>query len=227
MQRLDAWKEVARRIAHEIKNPLTPIKLSAERLERKFGSLVADPVFTQCTGLIVKQVEHLQEMVREFSSFAKLPEVTLVPDRVEPLLREAISVFSGSHSAIRWVLRTEDVPPALLDREAMGRAIYNILLNAAEVLGDQKDGRVETVLYSRKRKGRIYIEISDNGPGIKSEEQSRMFEPYYSTKRSGTGLGLTIVKSIINDHHGHIRVKPNEPSGTTFVIELPVARSEA
>jgi len=227
MQRLDAWKEVARRIAHEIKNPLTPIKLSAERLERKFGPTVTDPVFTQCTGLIVKQVEHLQEMVREFSSFAKLPEVTLVPDRIEPLLREAVSVFSGSHSSIRWTLRTEDVPRVMLDREAMGRAIYNILLNAAEVLADQDGGRVETVLYARKRKGRVYIEISDNGPGIKPEEQSRMFEPYYSTKRSGTGLGLTIVKSIVSDHHGHIRVKPNEPAGTTFVIELPAARSEA
>lgn len=227
MQRLDAWKEVARRIAHEIKNPLTPIKLSAERLERKFGPVVADPVFTQCTGLIVKQVEHLQEMVREFSSFAKLPEVMLSAGRVEPLLQEAISVFSNSHASIRWVLKAEDVPAVMLDREAMGRAIYNILLNAAEVLADQEDGRVETVLYARKRKGRIYIEISDNGPGIKPEEQSRMFEPYYSTKRSGTGLGLAIVKSIISDHHGHIRVKPNEPAGTTFVIELPAARGEA
>jgi two-component system nitrogen regulation sensor histidine kinase NtrY len=227
MQRLDAWKEVARRIAHEIKNPLTPIKLSAERLERKFGPVVADPVFTQCTGLIVKQVEHLQEMVREFSSFAKLPEVMLTAGRIEPLLQESISVFSNSHASIRWVLRTEEVPLVMLDREAMGRAIYNILLNAAEVLADQEDGRVETVLYARKRKGRIYIEISDNGPGIKPEEQSRMFEPYYSTKRSGTGLGLAIVKSIISDHHGHIRVKPNEPAGTTFVIELPAARSEA
>lgn len=227
MQRIDAWKEVARRIAHEIKNPLTPIKLSAERLERKFGPVVADPVFTQCTGLIVKQVEHLQEMVREFSSFAKLPEVMLTADRVEPLLQEAISVFSNSHASIRWVLRAEEVPAVMLDREAMGRAIYNILLNAAEVLADQDDGRVETVVYARKRKGRIYIEISDNGPGIKPEEQSRMFEPYYSTKRSGTGLGLAIVKSIISDHHGHIRVKPNEPGGTTFVIELPAARSEA
>ncbi len=227
MQRLDAWKEVARRIAHEIKNPLTPIKLSAERLERKFGPMVADPGFTQCTGLIVRQVEHLQEMVREFSSFAKLPEVMLTAGRIEPLLQEAISVFSNSHASIRWVLRAEDVPLVMLDREAMGRAIYNILLNAAEVLADQEDGRVETVLYARKRKGRIYIEISDNGPGIKPEEQSRMFEPYYSTKRSGTGLGLAIVKSIISDHHGHIRVKPNEPAGTTFVIELPAARSEA
>ena len=227
MQRLDAWKEVARRIAHEIKNPLTPIKLSAERLERKFGPVVADPVFTQCTGLIVKQVEHLQEMVREFSSFAKLPEVTLAPGRIEPLLQEAISVFSSSHSSIRWTLRTEEVPLVMLDREAMGRAIYNILLNAAEVLADQDGGQVETVLYARKRKGRIYIEISDNGPGIKPEEQSRMFEPYYSTKRSGTGLGLAIVKSIVSDHHGYIRVKPHEPGGTTFVIELPAARSEA
>ena len=140
---------------------------------------------------------------------------------------EAVSVFSGSHSSIRWTLRAEEVPLVMLDREAMGRAIYNILLNAAEVLADQSDGRVETVLYARKRKGRVYIEISDNGPGIKPEEQSRMFEPYYSTKRSGTGLGLAIVKSIISDHHGHIRVKPHEPGGTTFVIELPAARGEA
>jgi two-component system nitrogen regulation sensor histidine kinase NtrY len=227
MQRLDAWKEVARRIAHEIKNPLTPIKLSAERLERKFGPTVADPVFGQCTGLIVKQVEHLQEMVREFSAFAKLPEVMLARDRIEPILREAVSVFSESHTSIRWTVRAEAVPAVMLDREAMSRVFSNILLNAAEVLAGQEDARVDTVLYARKRKGRVYIEISDNGPGIKPEEQSRMFEPYYSTKRSGTGLGLTIVKSIISDHHGHIRVKPNEPAGTTFVIELPAARSEA
>jgi two-component system nitrogen regulation sensor histidine kinase NtrY len=227
MQRLDAWKEVARRIAHEIKNPLTPIKLSAERLERKFGQTVSDPVFGQCTGLIVRQVEHLQEMVREFSAFAKMPEVVLTRGQVEPILREAVSVFADSHTAIRWIVRTENVPPVMLDREALGRALANILLNAAEVLAGREDGRVDAVLYARKRKGRVYIEISDNGPGIKPEEQSRMFEPYYSTKRSGTGLGLTIVKSIVSDHHGHIRVKPNEPAGTTFVIELPAARSEA
>ena len=166
-------------------------------------------------------------MVREFSSFAKLPEVALTRDQLEPILREAVSVFSGSHTAIRWTVRIEPVPPVMLDRVAMGHALSNILLNAAEVLAGQKDARVDTVLYSRKRKGRVYIEISDNGPGIKPEEQSRMFEPYYSTKRSGTGLGLTIVKSIVTDHHGHIRVKPNEPAGTTFVIELPTARSEA
>ncbi len=227
MQRLDAWKEVARRIAHEIKNPLTPIKLSAERLERKFGPKVADPVFTQCTELIVKQVEHLQEMVREFSTFAKLPEVALIRGRIEPILREAVSVFARSHTAISWTVQAEEVPDIMLDREAMSRVFSNILLNAAEVLKDQDGARVDAVLYARKRKGRVYVEIRDNGPGIKTEEQARMFEPYYSTKRSGTGLGLTIVKSIVSDHHGHIRVKPNDPVGTTFVIELPAARSEA
>jgi two-component system nitrogen regulation sensor histidine kinase NtrY len=227
MQRLDAWKEVARRIAHEIKNPLTPIKLSAERLERKFGPSVTDPVFTQCTGLIVRQVEHLQEMVREFSTFAKLPEVALTRDRIEPILREAVSVFAQSHTDIRWVVRAESVPDVMLDREAMSRVFSNILLNAAEVLAGQEAARVDAVLYARKRKGRVYVEIRDNGPGIKTEEQARMFEPYYSTKRSGTGLGLTIVKSLVSDHHGHIRVKPNDPAGTTFVIELPAARSEA
>ncbi len=93
----------------------------------------------------------------------------------------------------------------------MKRVFYNILLNAAEVLAGQEEARVDTVLYARKRKGRIYIEISDNGPGIKPEEQARMFEPYYSTKRGGTGLGLTIVKSVVTDHHGHVRVKPHSP----------------
>ena len=115
----------------------------------------------------------------------------------------------------------------MLDREAMKRVFLNIFLNAAEVLADREDGRVEAVLYARARKGRVYVEIRDNGPGIKPEEQARMFEPYYSTKRGGTGLGLTIVKSIVSDHHGHIRIKSNEPSGTVFVIELPAVRSEA
>lgn len=227
MQRLDAWKEVARRIAHEIKNPLTPIKLSAERLQRKFGPMISDPVFGQCTELIVRQVEHLQNMVREFSAFAKLPEVLLVPCELEPLLREAMAVFSGSHSHIRWTLQCEAAPRVMLDREAMKRVFLNIFLNAAEVLAGQADGRVETVLYARTRKGRVYVEIRDNGPGIKPEEQSRMFEPYYSTKRGGTGLGLAIVKSIVSDHHGHVRVKPNDPAGTVFIIELPAVRGEA
>lgn len=225
MQRLDAWKEVARRIAHEIKNPLTPIKLSAERLARKFGSDIADPVFTQCTGLIVKQVEHMQQMVTEFSEFAKLPEVELVPDRIAPLLEEAVNEFATSYTSVRWTLRGGQVPMIMLDRAAMKRVLYNILLNAAEVLAGQQGARVDTILYARKRKGRIYIEITDNGPGIKPEEQARMFEPYYSTKRSGTGLGLAIVKSIVTDHHGHVRVKPHDPAGTTFIIELPAARS--
>lgn len=226
MQRLDAWKEVARRIAHEIKNPLTPIKLSAERLERKFGDQIDDPVFVQCTELIVKQVEHLQEMVGEFSTFAKLPEVRLRLGVLEPLLREVADVFARSYPHITWTVRTEDVPQVMLDPEAMHRVFYNIFLNAAEVLAERKNSRVEAVLYAHQRKGRIYVEIGDNGPGIKPEEQPRMFEPYYSTKRGGTGLGLTIVKSIVADHHGHVRVKPREPSGTIFVIELPAARVE-
>ncbi|NLY40152.1 MAG: HAMP domain-containing protein [Desulfovibrionales bacterium] len=226
MQRLDAWKEVAQRIAHEIKNPLTPIKLSAERLERKFAEDIADPVFRQCTGLIVKQVEHLQEMVHEFSAFAKLPEVTLVRADLVPLLRETVAVFSSSHTHIQWRVRTEPEAWTMLDPEAMKRTFFNIFLNAAEVLGHEEGGRVEAELYTRSRKGRIYIEIRDNGPGIKPEEQVRMFEPYYSTKRGGSGLGLAIVKSIITDHHGHVRVKAHEPGGTTFILELPSVRSD-
>lgn len=226
MQRLDAWKEVARRIAHEIKNPLTPIKLSAERLDRKFSSIISDPVFGQCTGIIIKQVEHLQKMVSEFSGFAKLPEVILKPEAVEPLLQEAITIFSGSHSSITWTLNIESASTVMLDKEAMRRALFNLLLNAGEVLEGKDHAQVDVKVYARKRNRRVYIEVSDNGPGINPEEQARMFEPYYSTKRGGTGLGLCIVKSIISDHHGHIRVKSRKPQGTTFIVELPAARNE-
>jgi len=217
---------VARRIAHEIKNPLTPIKLSAERLDRKFSSIISDPVFGQCTGIIIKQVEHLQKMVSEFSGFAKLPEVILKPEAVEPLLQEAITIFSGSHSSITWTLNIESASTVMLDKEAMRRALFNLLLNAGEVLEGKDHAQVDVKVYARKRNRRVYIEVSDNGPGINPEEQARMFEPYYSTKRGGTGLGLCIVKSIISDHHGHIRVKSRKPQGTTFIVELPAARNE-
>jgi two-component system nitrogen regulation sensor histidine kinase NtrY len=224
MQRMAAWREVARRIAHEIKNPLTPIKLSAQRLERKYASLAQDQSFGECTQLIVRQVEHLQQMVKEFSAFAKLPDVQPTLDDLPSLLQEVVGLFENSHSFIHWSL---DVQPGMsqfrFDRSALKQVMINLFTNAAEALRNHPDPRVEVLTYFNAQKRWVEIEIKDNGPGIEVEEQGRLFEPYFSRKKGNTGLGLTIVKSIINDHRGYIRVTSNHPQGTIFTIELPLA----
>ncbi|NJB69366.1 two-component system nitrogen regulation sensor histidine kinase NtrY [Desulfobaculum xiamenense] len=223
MQRVAAWREVARRIAHEIKNPLTPIKLSAQRMERKFGPQVEDPVFTQCTQLIVNQVEHLQQMVQEFSSFAKLPEVDLKWGYLAPLLDEIVAMFRNSHTSIDWELTYDgQIPRLKLDVEGMRRVLINILTNAADAVREQAEPAVEVVVSCDRLLGWVRIEVRDNGEGLTQEERSRLFEPYFSRKKGGTGLGLTIVKSIVSDHHGYVRAMPREPRGTTLVVELPV-----
>ena len=251
MQRMAAWREVARRIAHEIKNPLTPIKLSAQRLERKFAGAVDDPVFGQCTDLIVRQVEHLQQMVEEFSAFAKLPEVTPRPGDLTPLLEELTALFRNSHSNIAWTL---DIPAPLpvlpMDHEALHRAFLNILTNAAEVLQGRDNGAVTITAVHNTALNLVRVDVADNGPGLTAEERSRLFEPYFSRKKGGTGLGLTIVKSVVSDHRGYVRahavpVTPGAPvvpgvtdamgttgtngasgasgGGTVVTVELPVA----
>lgn len=237
MQRMAAWREVARRIAHEIKNPLTPIKLSAQRLQRKFGGQVEDPAFAECTGLIVGQVEQLQQMVQEFSAFAKLPEMQLARGRLEPLLREVVSLFQHSHSAIRWELEIDNLPELRFDAEGIRRGLINILTNAVEALhvpgheirdGQGEEGALQPDALVRVRAkhdkdlGLVRIEVEDNGPGLPPNEQSRLFEPYFSRKKGGTGLGLTILKSIVTDHRGYVRVRPAGARGTVLVVELPM-----
>ncbi|MFW6243668.1 MAG: ATP-binding protein [Desulfovibrionales bacterium] len=223
MQRMAAWQEVARRIAHEIKNPLTPIKLSAQRLQRKFSEDVTDETFGQLTGLIIRQVEHLQQMVREFSAFAKLPEVELRRNFLAPLVEEVVQLFRSSHSTIHWKLNFgSQIPAFKFDREGMKRVLINLLTNAAEVLEETTEPEVAVVVDYDPGVGWVRIEVRDNGPGFNDEERSRLFEPYYSRKQGGTGLGLSIVKSVVTDHRGYVRVKPNEPVGSVFVVELPV-----
>ena len=223
MQRVAAWREVARRIAHEIKNPLTPIKLSAQRLQRKFGAKADDPSFGQCTELIVNQVEHLQQMVEEFSAFAKLPEVELKTGDLKLVLEEQVGLFRTSHSGIAWELDCpESLPQIAMDAGALSRAFMNILTNAGEALAGRENGKVSVSAVYNPAEHAIIIEVADNGPGLSAEELFRIFEPYFSRKKGGTGLGLTIVKSIITDHRGYIRVGPRPGGGTVFSIELPV-----
>lgn len=223
MQRMAAWREVAKRIAHEIKNPLTPIKLSAQRLEKKFGKEIQDPSFSQSTQLIIRQVENLQQMVREFSAFAKLPEIKIKLDQLDSLLEEIVSVFRQSHRNIVWELNfVSKIPEFNFDRSALKRVFMNLFLNAAEALAATKHARVNVSVDYDQQLKRIFVQVADNGPGLSAEERARMFEPYYSSKKEGTGLGLAIVKSIVSDHGGYVRVKSNKPMGTIFVVELPV-----
>ncbi|AMK10004.1 MAG: PAS domain-containing sensor histidine kinase [Pseudodesulfovibrio sp.] len=220
IQRLAAWREVARRIAHEIKNPLTPIKLSAQRLQRKYGGRIGEDTFNECTDLIVKQVERLQNMVTEFSAYAKLPEVQPRPDQLGPLLEEVTAMFANTHRDIRWDLSfSTPIGEFPFDREGIRKVLINLLTNAAEALKGMRGGEVQISATHDTDSGTVTISVADNGPGL-PKDSSRMFEPYYTKKRGGTGLGLTIVRSIISDHGGMVRAASNHPKGTVFIVEL-------
>lgn len=225
MQRLAAWREVARRIAHEIKNPLTPIKLSAERMAKKFGHEVKDPVFLQSISLIVEQVEHLQAMVQEFSAFAKLPEANPKMGRIEPLLIKLVELFRSSHANIKWELEIpENLPELSLDQEAVSRAFMNLFTNAAEALVATKTPNplVRTRVSYINNLNQIHISVENNGPGLSESQRAQIFEPYFTSKKGGTGLGLTIVRSIISDHLGYVRALPREEGGLIISVELPL-----
>ncbi|WP_147819701.1 sensor histidine kinase NtrY-like [Salidesulfovibrio onnuriiensis] len=222
IQRLAAWREVARRIAHEIKNPLTPIKLSAQRLQRKYGDRLGDKTFEECTGLIVRQVERLQQMVVEFSAYAKIPEVQPRLDYLAPLVEEVVGMFENTHRNIAWSLDFDSTVPELpFDREGIRKVLINLFTNAVEALEGRKDGGVGIAVSHDGESGVVTIAVHDNGPGLSEEDCSRLFEPYFSRKKGGTGLGLAIVRSIVTDHKGTVRVVSDRPGGTTFIVELP------
>jgi two-component system nitrogen regulation sensor histidine kinase NtrY len=223
-QRMAAWREVARRIAHEIKNPLTPIQLSAQRLRRRYLDRFSadDVVFDECTTMIIKQVEDLKNLVNEFSSFARMPASNPSLNNLNEVLNEALVLFQEGHKEIHFQIQTDpDIPPFSLDREQIKRVVINLLDNAVAAVNG--DGQI-TVETSFNKDLRIAtLKVSDNGYGIPAEDKPRLFEPYFSTKKSGTGLGLAIVSTIISDHNGYIRVRDNEPKGTHFIVELPIA----
>ncbi|HTM11060.1 MAG TPA: ATP-binding protein [Verrucomicrobiae bacterium] len=222
VQRMEAWREVARRIAHEIKNPLTPIQLSAERLRKRYAKmLVGDGgILDKCTSTIIDQVEDLKNLVNEFSQFARLPAAELTANDLNEIVNEALFLFKEGHKAIRFDLRPGEIPSLELDRDQIKRVLINLLDNAVAAVGVNGEIRVSTT-YSASA-GLVLLEVADNGSGLAPEVRARIFEPYFSTKKDGTGLGLAIVSAIVADHRGHIRVRPNEPQGTRFIIELPV-----
>jgi two-component system nitrogen regulation sensor histidine kinase NtrY len=221
-QRIAAWREVARRIAHEIKNPLTPIQLSAQRLRKRYLERLQQDgaVFDECTRTIVKQVEELKGMVNEFSNFARMPTSQPTPNHLNEIIRETLVLFQEAHKEVRFEFIPHDLPTLNIDRDQMKRVMINLIKNSLAAI--DRDGEINIKTSYDPKLQMVRLEVSDNGCGIAAEDKGRLFEPYYSTKKSGTGLGLTIVNAIVADHNGYIRVRDNEPKGTTFLIELPV-----
>ncbi len=223
-QKTVAWREVARRIAHEIKNPLTPIALSAQRIRRKYSHLADDDrVLKECTTTIVRQVNELKSLVNEFSSFARMPQASPTKQDLNALIEESLVLYRQSHPKIDFSFEPDTrIPEFYLDHEQIKRVMTNLIDNALAAVEKVEEGRIWIATRLDKSLEMVIIELNDNGPGIDERTQARLFEPYFSTKKRGTGLGLTIVKTIINDHRGFIRVRENYLKGTCFVIELPI-----
>ena len=221
-QRMAAWREVARRIAHEVKNPLTPIKLSAQRLRRKYGDQIVndESVFTECTQTIIDQVDQIRNLVNEFSAFARLPAATPEPCRLVDIVEDAVALYREAQPEISFEIHAgPDIPQLNLDREQMKRVMINLIDNAIGAM-DGRGAIGVTLSYDAILKI-VRLELTDTGAGISPEDKIRLFEPYFSTKKTGMGLGLSIVSTIVEDHNGFVRVKDNQPRGTKFVIELP------
>lgn len=222
-QRMSAWKEVARRIAHEIKNPLTPIKLSAQRLRKKYLDRFPeeDTVFDECTMTIIKQVDDLKNLVNEFSNFARMPAANLSPNDLNEIVGDVMALYKSGQRKVKIESSMDQRLPVLdIDRDQIKRVLINLIDNAVAAVGEEGVVSVETHFLEELKLARL--EVADTGGGIPADIKQRLFEPYFSTKKTGTGLGLAIVSNIISDHNGYIRVRDNQPRGTRFVIELPV-----
>ena len=220
-QRMAAWREVARRIAHEVKNPLTPIILSAQRLKRKYAQFVDETIFEECTETIISQVELIRNLVNEFSSFARFPSANPVPGHLIPIIEETVALYREGHPGINFkISNTSDIPILNLDHQQMKQALINLIDNAIGALIGP--GNIIINVAHDPILKKVRMEVADDGPGISDEDKTRLFQPNFSTKKTGMGLGLTIVSTIIADHHGMINVQDNAPRGAKFVIELPV-----
>ena len=241
-QRTAAWSEVARRMAHEIKNPLTPIQLSAERIARNYRRSMAksengqsngngsgpteDPhvaaVIAECTDTINREVAGLKAMVDEFSRFARLPEARLEAADLNEVIRYAVGLYEERLDGVEINLKLSELPPALLDAEQMRRVFVNLIDNALNALTDIEGDRSITISTKHDAERSVIVtEVSDNGQGIRPADFARLFQPYFSRRDSGTGLGLAIIQRIILEHRSRIRAETNHPRGARFIIEMP------
>jgi two-component system nitrogen regulation sensor histidine kinase NtrY len=211
-QRTSAWADVARRIAHEIKNPLTPIQLSAERLRRKYGSTITNDkaVFEQCTNTIVRQVDDIRRMVDEFSRFARMPKPVIEAEDVADTVRQVVFLMRVGNADVEIdVDIAEDPMPAQFDRRLIAQGLTNIIKNATEAIAavppaELGQGRLQ--VSATRERNMIAIDVIDNGIGLPKENRSRLLEPYVTTREKGTGLGLAIVGKILEEHGGGIEL---------------------
>jgi len=221
-QKVAAWGEVARKLAHEIKNPLTPIQLSAQRVRKAW--LKSDPGFerimTECTRAIVDEVEALKNLVDEFAQFARLPAASLQPAALADVVEQALSLYEGLYPGLRIERRlAPDLPTLRLDSDQMKRVLINLVDNAIEAT--EGKGCIVVASEYDRAEGRARLTVSDDGPGIAPADRDRLFVPHFSTKKRGSGLGLAIVSRIVQEHLGTIRAEDNAPRGARFVVELP------
>ncbi len=228
-QHMAAWREVARRIAHEIKNPLTPIQLSAQRLQKLLGDKDVGGTVTECTQTIVEHVDSIKRLANEFSHFARMPTAELRPDDLNGLISDTIAPLAEANADIVFqFIPAEGMPPVMLDREQIRRILINLFDNAiAAIRGEgpaaASNAQIVVRSFCDRRRKTVRFEVADNGPGVPSGDKARIFEPYFTTKQGGTGLGLAIVTTVLADHQGSIRVFDNQPRGARFVVELPLS----
>jgi two-component system, NtrC family, nitrogen regulation sensor histidine kinase NtrY len=221
-QKVAAWGEVARKLAHEIKNPLTPIQLSAQRIRKAHLKQAPDfeKVVQECTVAIVTEVEALKNLVDEFAQFARLPAANLTSASLHEVIDQTLSLYDGLFSEVTVERRlATDVPALRLDSDQMKRVLINLVDNAIEAT-DKKGTVTISTEYDRSQ-ARVRLGVADDGPGVPAEVKDKLFVPHFSTKKRGSGLGLAIVSRIVQEHHGTIRVEDNRPHGARFVVELP------
>ncbi len=220
-QRLAAWQEVARRIAHEIKNPLTPIQLSAQRLRKRYLATITNEkdIFDTCTGTIIKQVDEIKRLVTEFSDFARMPRIKKQLASIIDITHDTLVLYREGHKHIAFSLNHDAIPSFYFDPVQIKRVIINLLDNAVTVLSG--GGAIHITIHLDQQEELVRLTVMDDGPGISEQVKLRLFEPYFSTRKSGTGLGLAIANTIITEHNGAIQVRDNSPTGTVFTVELP------
>jgi nitrogen fixation/metabolism regulation signal transduction histidine kinase len=227
-QRTAAWADVARRIAHEIKNPLTPIQLSAERLRRKYLKQLGPEdgeVLDRATNTIVQQVDAMKQMVNAFSEYARAPDMDIASMDLDKLAHEVVDLYRGQKSNIRIELMTDKQLPLIeADLGRIGQILHNLLRNAIEALESSDDGLIEVTIENAQFNGVDVVELTvvDNGPGFQSGSVSQIFDPYVTTKPKGTGLGLAVVKKLVEEHAGIIDADNREEGGAVMRIRLPI-----
>jgi nitrogen fixation/metabolism regulation signal transduction histidine kinase len=245
MEKAAAWQEVAQRLAHEIKNPLTPIRLSAERVLKRYKNIAPtapedlqtlrleefarfERILTDSVQTIIQETESLKNLVNEFSRFARLPEARPKDADIRVIIENALKLYDGRVSDIQILKEFDaDMPRIQLDPEQMKRAFVNIFNNAIEAMSQNTGERTLRIYaFPDRIQGTARIEISDNGRGVYDENHDSLFQPYFSTRKGGTGLGLAIVRQIIADHRGSIYAEANIPTGARIVIDLPLIRKD-